>query len=379
MDDLLKRSHLPEKHLRILNDLFSNRENFLGGHELYYLLYNENINKLKNLNAYGDILNSIYARKDRQLVLSDYIEYILFGRGYYFLSSKKNYNENLKEFLQSLLYVTNILMCYEDLTTNFQLRQAFFEKLSHIISDEKESLEELQKIKGKIGIANDGNNKSIDNYFDSLLPKTAGGLWHEILTYTFLLKSNAGYIIPLLLTQRLFSFNDYIIPPDFLIISGKNIFGVEVGIKKEIQSGTFSLQTGIPTATLDTINSRNSDRCPICNEWILFCPYVINEFPENKHEIGEVTVNCLNICNIYKKEDILKGKCQYSKFSTQRNSLKIPDEYCNGYHYHYKCVLDKIKNKEEVENILKVDNHKPVIITHFPYYSGLEPLLKRSE
>ena len=379
MDDLLKRSHLPEKHLRILNDLFSNRENFLDGHELYYLLYNENINKLKNLNAYGDILNSIYARKDRQLVLSDYIEYILFGRGYYFLSSKKNYNENLKEFLQSLLYITNILMCYEDLTTNYKLRNTFFENLKKIIPEEKKGLEELQKIKGKIGIANDDNDKSIDNYFDSLLPKTAGGLWHEILTYAFLLKSNSGYIIPLLLTQRLFSFNDYIIPPDFLIVSGKNIYGVEVGIKKEIQSGTFSLQTGIPTATLDTINSRNSDRCPICNEWILFCPYVINEFPENKHKIEDVTVDCLNVCNIYEQEEILKGKCPYSKFNTQRTSLKIPNEYCNGYHYHYKCVLDKIKNKDEVENILKEDTHKPIIITHFPYYSGLEPLLKVSE
>lgn len=378
MDDLLRRTHLVEEHLSLLNGLFSKCKNFPEGHLTYYELYQNNIKKLKDLPVYNSILDSIYSKKGRQLILSDYIEYILFGRGYYFLSNQQNYENNIKEFIKSLLYITNILMCYEDLTTNCNLRNAFFDSLTTIIPEEKEDLEELKLVKGYMGIKNDKNdqkNKLIDKYFDTLLPKTAGGLWHEILTYAFLLKSNSGHIIPLLLTQRLLSFNNYIIPPDFLIISNKNIFGVEVGIKKEIQSGTFSLQTGIPTATLDTINSRNSDRCPTCNEWILLCPYVIKNFSDNSHNISDIKVDCVNQCDIYNKEQIINGECPYSKFSTTRKLPEIPQEFTNGYHYHYKCVLDKIENKNDFKSIIENDKHKPIIITHFPYYSGLEPLL----
>ena len=90
--------------------------------------------------------------------------------------------------------------------------------------------------------------------------------------YVFLIRTDIGYVIPLLLSQRLIGRKGSLIPPDFLVITyDKNLYGIEVGIKKEIQSGSFSLQSNIPTATIDTINSRSSDRCPICKRWIPFC------------------------------------------------------------------------------------------------------------
>ena len=109
------------------------------------------------------------------------------------------------------------------------------------------------------------------------------------------LRNDIGYIVPLLLNQRLLGKNDNLVPPDFLIIShDKRIYGVEVGRKKEIQSGSFSLKTAIPTASIDTENSRSSDRCPICKRWIPFCDFVINNYSNFDFKIEKIESRCLS-------------------------------------------------------------------------------------
>ena len=213
----------------------------------------------------------------------------------------------------------------------------------------------------------------LNKYFDKLLPKTAGGLWHELLVYLFLLRNNLGYIIPLLLQQKLISGSGVLTPPDFLIITpNKNIYGIEVGIKKEIQSGSFSLKTNIPTATIDTINSRCSDRCPICKKWIQFCDKVIKDYSSLDYKIDKTEIKCLKECKIYKEVDILNGKCHYTKYSRQKTT-KIKHKYTNGLHYHYKCVLENLSGTERKKLIKEKDI--TAIKTHYPHYTGLDPLL----
>jgi len=278
-----------------------------------------------------------------------------------------------------MLRVVNILMCYETITVSDKLRRKVLEELGRKIPTikDEDNCDELLKFRGDIGISGSKAETGLRRYFDKMLPKTAGGLWHELLVYIFLLRNDVGYIIPLLLTQRFIGYERNIVPPDFLILTHyKNIYGIEVGIKKEIQSGSFALQTNIPTATLDTINSRNSDRCPACSKWIQFCPHVINNYADFDKKIGNIQVKCLDECSVYSKEFILAGKCKYTKYSRKRAETKKHKhhKFANGYHYHYCCVLKRVEAQMKIKTINAED--ATAIKTHFPYYTGLEELMR---
>jgi len=214
-----------------------------------------------------------------------------------------------------------------------------------------------------------------------MLPKTAGGLWHELLVFVFLLRNDAGYIIPLLLAQRLIGLERNIIPPDFLIIThDKRLYGIEVGTKKEIQSGSFSLQTSIPTATINTINSRASDRCPICHRWLQFCDFVIDKYSDFDTEISKPEVRCLEECTLYSKQDIAEGVCPYTKYSRNlaRTRPYAQHPYVNKrktLHYHYRCVLDNVP--QNTRNVIIQANDSIALKTHYPYYPGLEELIQK--
>ena len=265
------------------------------------------------------------------------------------------------------------------MTVHSHLRRNFLEKLGEEINEigEEDKYNELKNFDGKVGLkGGESDEPKLDRYFDSLLPKTAGGLWHELLTYIFLLRNNLGYIIPLVLSQRLISLNDNLIPPDFLIITyDKRIYGVEVGTGKEKQLGLFSLKTAIPTAALDTKNSRTSDRCPICKKWILFCPYVIENYSNLNRKIDEIEVKCLNKCDKFNREEIIRGKCPYTKYKRARAKTyeHRNHQYANGKHYHYQCVLNNLPDDKKNQIIEAED--EVALITHYPYYEGLEGLI----
>jgi len=48
--------------------------------------------------------------------------------------------------------------------------------------------------------------------------------------------------------------------------------------------------------------------------------------------------------------------------------------YANNYHYHYKCVLDHL-NKHQ-KNLIIEAGDETALISHFPYYQGLDGLDK---
>lgn len=363
-------------HLEILHNIFINKDNFDITNKISFNIYMRNKELLNSTLDKLKFYDQLYNYKGRQMILADFIEYIFLGRGYY--SIKKS--EDKENFIKAILYFVNLLICYEEMTISNDLRKIFLKKLGAKNKNIKEEdhYDEMLNFSGSVGLKKGNSDATdiLDKYYDSFFPKTAGGLWHELLVYIFLLRNDVGYIIPLLLNQRLLSGKKHIIPPDFLIITyDKNLYGVEVGTKKEIQSGTFSLQTNIPTATIDTINSRASDRCPICKRWIPLCDFVINNFSNFDVRITKSEIKCLDECNIFSSEKIILGECPYTKYS--RGSAKTLEytnhKFSNNYHYHYRCVLDNVD--ESMKN--KIINAKDTIAlkTHYPYYSGIEELI----
>lgn len=378
MKDVFKGMGNTLKHLEVVNEIFGNEENFIAEEKSDYRIYKQNEEKLReDLNKLS-FDAQLYHEKGRQMILADFLEYIFLGRGYYSMKS----SEDKENFLKAILHFVNLLMCYEAMTVSNNLRKKFLEKLGEKIGEivEEEYYDELKNFSGKVGLKKEDTDAPphLDKYFDSVLPKTAGGLWHELLVYIFLLRNNFGYIIPLLLTQRLMSLNGSIVPPDFLVIThDKRIYGIEVGTKKEIQSGSFSLQTAIPTATIDTINSRTSDRCPICKRWIPFCDFVVKNYSDTNKEIKKAEIRCLEHCDLYPKEEISAGKCPYTKYSRNKaQTLEYTQhEYAGGLHFHYKCVLENVS--EDIKNKVIEANDTVALKTHYPYYSGLEELIKK--
>ena len=383
MKNVFKAMYKALKHIETLHNIFSRKSNFSTDEELDFLLYKHNSDELTKSLSELNFSSQLYAAKGRQMILSDFYEYIFLGRGYYALKTRTD----KAKFIRVILHFVNLLMSYEGLTVSDNLRRAALNKLEKQIkgNEGEELFSDLERHTGSIAIGRGKSSasKKLEKYFDSLLPKTAGGLWHELLVYIFLLRNNCGYIIPHLLTQRWISLDGHIIPPDFLILThNQRLYGIEVGTTKETQSGTFSLQTAIPTATVNTNRSRTSDRCPICNKWIQFCPYVIENYANLNHVIEQTTVYCMDKCTVYTKEDIAKGKCPHTKYSRPKaETLRFANHiYANGYHYHYKCVLDNV-SEEIRDSIIQVMNNgrdSKALKTHFPYYEGLEALIKHS-
>lgn len=99
--------------------------------------------------------------------------------------------------------------------------------------------------------------------------------------------------------------------------------------------------------------------------------------PENMYKKSGIAMNYTSQNKIYIKEQKIRVKFPYFKFNSLETVLKTSNEYCNS--CHYKCVLGKTENKDEFERILKDDNYNPVIFTHSPYFSGLEPLFQKGE
>ncbi|MGC8516105.1 MAG: hypothetical protein ACP5OC_08240 [Thermoplasmata archaeon] len=381
MDKLIENMEKAIKHLDTLQSVFAEEENYDDKKD--FPIYKRSHDALNDVLDQLNLSSTIYGKTNRQLILADLIEYFFFGRGYYSIKD----DETRGLFIKSVLYFVNVLMSFETITVSKKLRDKYLDSLKTAVAEvgEEPTFNDLRSFEKEVGLPANVTQATpeLDKYFDSLLPKTAGGLWHEMLTFIFMLRNDLGYIIPLLLSQRFLGLRDSLVPPDFLIIAkDKRIYGVEVGTKKEIQSGGFSLKTAIPTATVDTENSRTSDRCPICHKWIQFCDHVINTYSDLSNKSlpngGKSEFRCLRDgCSIYTKEQVAAGQCPYTKYSRKRkDKIKTSHhEYSDGKHYHYQCVLDKVSPEMKDDMISNPD--KIALKTHFPYYPGLEGLMKK--
>lgn len=425
MQSLFDKLSLLSKHLILLDKTFKKPNNYSD--KVDYAIYKENLQRFEELakdeklkldtlksresdkgtRVAFSFIDEIYSASDRQMKLADIIEFLFFSRGVYYLFQSDQFKkERVSKFLELNLRFVNILMIYETLTVDKKLRDAFLANLKPIIKNEA-GYSDLIKWRKSVGLSKKDKryDKDAPNlYFDRLLPKTAGGLWHEILVYCFILKYNIGYIFPLLLTQKPISLQHKLSPPDLIILHNKTYryYGIEIGNLKERQSGGFMAPSGVPVIPIDTLNARISDRCPTCSKWIGICQKVINDFskttPLDTKPVNEI--RCLTECDIYTLTEKLNGDCKYMKFRYKNRGWDFA--FADGKHHHYHCCLSKksmIKNKiraiksfadlkklnilirkedtntEEKEELIglqkKLKSKYPFIKTHSIFYSEL--------
>jgi len=401
MNIFLDKLTLSIKHLGIIDDIFSEYDHPQKD------IYNEIQKRIEEIDKKwsSDSISpseQLYVggkkanQYSRTMILSDLVEYIITGRLYYFyLPDKKDSKKNEKksDFIRIILLLLNQFFIWDSLSVNKILRNEVLKTLEKEITaeyffkneSENENHEKLLKITEDIGISNpiiedlpsikgdEKLRKVLSDYYDSLLPKTGQGLWNELITYLYMLKTNVGYILPLLLTQRIYSYDQILKPPDFIVIdydntiksihinnepqlgniSDQKLIGVEVGRGKETQSGDFSYETKQPALTVSSENV--PPRCPICGEWILFCDQVIDDFSDLNNPLTFIKdhIRCLYHCEIYKPKEIYEGKCPNIQYNvnllddTKKNKLKIKLTAKKNYHYHYKCVREVGDDKAE--------------------------------
>ena len=101
-------------------------------------LYREIKNRIRTVDKEGDFIRfseSLYVggkkgtEYGRQMILSDLIEYIFFGRGVYFVKD----TQTRKIFIEILLNTINLLLIIDSMTVNAKLRKKFLDSLPHRI------------------------------------------------------------------------------------------------------------------------------------------------------------------------------------------------------------------------------------------------------
>lgn len=381
MKTLLNKLGISVTHLKCLDEIFRKHSPLYRGIEL----------KMKKElgSALEDISRELYAGGktrgnaavplNRQMILGDVVEYIFSGRAYYYAV---NSVENYKNFSKLVLYCVNQLLLYDTITVDPRLRKEYLLKLESKIKPgdlyEKEGDYKLaNKLKkSKLVIWQDGWD-DYDTFVDSLLPKTLGAP-KELVVFTELIRLKIGLVVPLLLSQRLFGEGYAIAPPDFLILGkNKEIFGIELGYKKEMQSREFSLRTSIPTFAVDLADNMHN-RCPKCGKNILYCDVIINEYANG------TLWSKLDKNGKYSCEDCPKfnnGKCPFSNYYGRYKGRSFYGEQEKGndkkwLHYHTSCVFNKyyeyIRKRRKIRNY-----HQKDFFAQYPQIEGIEAFLKR--
>lgn len=386
MESLNNKLELLSKHLKALDKTFLTKSNYseLDDYEKYKFNHDEferlakdstikySKYKISNSSKQAKKLDlsfadEIYHQNERQMKLADIIEYFFFSRGIYYIFQSNSFRpDRISIFLKLILRYVNLLMIFENVTVDSKLRIALIDNLKNIIEKEV-GYEELRNWYDIVGLPQKHSKQkgeSPDLYFDSLLPKTAGGLWHEMLVFAFILKYDIGYIFPLLLTQKPISLEEKLSPPDLIILhkGTYRYYGIEIGNLKERQSGGFMAPSGIAVIPIDTLNARISDRCPSCDKWICICEKVIDVFSDtSQKEIEPINeIRCLVDCNKYTLEEKISGKCPSIKFKCKNISKKIGGKkfnFIDGKHHHYKCCIKRDKNIiEAIKSNTKYDD-----------------------
>ncbi|MCE5340387.1 MAG: hypothetical protein LLF92_04570 [Planctomycetaceae bacterium] len=381
---LLKKLSISIEHLKCLDEVFLK-------HNEEYKRINSILNSVEFKPIYEEISRELYAggktaaqsqiRLNRQMILGDVIEYIFSGRAYYYAAKS---DQNLKKFYKLILYSVNQMLLYDTITVNPKLRKYYIQRLERKINNkvlfEKEGDKALAKtIKdSNIKIWQKGWTTAIDDFIDSILPKTLGAP-KELIVFAEFIRLQIGIIIPLLLIQRIFGNKNPIAPPDFLILKGnKEIYGIEVGYKKELQSREFSIRTSIPTFAVDLKNNMHN-RCPKCGENILYCDIVIENFSNGT--LDNILASRNDKSRVYCNEctRFNNGKCKYSNYYgwvEGKNFNQQPLEAKAGRHYHTCCVKDDHYMYRRTPRKI-FENHLKDFFAQIPEIDGIENLKDR--
>jgi hypothetical protein len=370
---LLEKLGISVDHLKCLDKVFS--ENHAEYRRIQSILEDEEFAPI-----YKEFSRELYAggkqmqgntRLHRQMILGDLIQYIFTGRAYYLATTSE---ENLKSFIKLLFYCVNLLLIYDIITVNPEIRTQYLELLEEDIDENI-----LYEKPGDRGLAEELKDSEVviwteewdqfDLFVDSILPKTLGAP-KELVVFAELIRLRKGIIIPLLLIQRVFGEGDPIAPPDFIIAKrNKDIFGIEV----ELQSRQFSIKTSIPTFAVDLKNNMHN-RCPVCGENILYCDPVIYAYSNNI--LDEEVKRCggrftCNVCALFDN-----GNCIYSNYYGKAIGTSFtgrPLQSTEYRHYHTKCVKDLFYRYYQRQlNIF--ETHKNDFFAQIPEIEGIEGL-----
>jgi hypothetical protein len=379
---LLEKLGISVEHLKCLDDVFLEHneeykriEDILNSTEFgpVYEMFS------KELYAGGKTGRGSAIKLNRQMILGDVIEYIFSGRAYYYAAKS---DENLNNFFRLIFYSVNQILLYDIITVNPELRKLYIEKLEGTIPAnilyEKDGDEELaNELKDSdVKLWQDEWTPQIDYFIDSILPKTLGTP-KELIVFAKFIQLRIGILIPLLLIQRIFGNKNPIAPPDFLILKGnKEIYGIEVGYKKELQSREFSIRTSIPTFAVDLKNNMHN-RCPICGENILYCDVLIENFSNGT--LDQVITEREGVERLYCSDCAYfdNGNCIFSNYYGRVQDVDFngnPLEANKNRHYHTKCVRDKTYTfNRTVRNIL--NQHRNDFFAQIPEIDGIENLM----
>lgn len=383
MKSLNEKLELIVKHLKALDKTFSKKSNysnsfdhkwFKSNYDRFEYLAKDSTIKYANLKSSSSgkskkvelsFSDEIYHQDNRQMKLADIIEYLFFSRGIYYIFQSNQFKaDRVSTFLELILRYVNLLMVFENITVDSKLRKAYLINLEKIAKNDF-GYQELKKWTDPVGLPSQKTN-SPNEYFDTLLPKTAGGLWHEMLVFAFILKYDIGYIFPLLLTQKPISLKHKLSPPDLIVLHNKTFryYGIEIGNLKERQSGGFMAPSGIPIIPIDTLNARVSDRCPSCSKWIGICEKTITDFCNTEKDIIEPLneIRCLVDCTKYTLKEKIRGDCPAMKFKTESKINDVKYVFSDGKHHHYKCciekdnrIIDSIKSHKKYDDLEKLN------------------------
>jgi len=427
MDILLKALEQSIQHLKTIDDVFTNSD---YSDKRLYMMFKQNIADLNNKFA-QKFTDELYvggkkgvgeSGYGRQMILSDVFEYIVNGRGYYYAEWSL---EKKQVFIQIILNLINQLIIWDSLTVEAELRKDVMTELQAKMGanffkeqEMKNRHAALLAYSGDIGfdtfddalppevhklVDPSGEEKvttvrgRIDNYFDSLLPKTAGGLWGELIVYLYLLRRNLGYVLPLLLNQRLLhgGSTKSLKPPDYLLIrKDGTLTGIEVGGSKETQSSHFSSTLrGCQMVTVQ--NPRVPPRCPICGKKTLFCPKVIKDFSDiDTNPLLSISedIFCAHNCSFYVYDQVIAGECPYILYfgkTSPKTVFRQKRKFDTEYHFHYSCILkqkddvalslirsraDRFEAKMKETSRREAEESCPVRVLkmNYPYVEGLE-------
>ncbi len=371
---LIEKLEISAAHLKCLDEVFyENNDEY------------QRIENILNSSEFGpiykEIAREIYAggkksqgklKLARQMILGDVIEYIFTGRAYYFAAKSK---ENFRNFLRLILYCVNQILLFDTITVNPEIRKAYIEKLEqnidHNVLYEKDGDYEIARNlkESDVIIWTDNWTKDVDQFIDSILPKTLG-CPKELVIYAELTRLKKGIVIPLLLIQRVFGDKDPIAPPDFLLIkSNKEIYGIEVGYAKEGQSREFSIRTSIPTFAVD-LNYNMHNRCPKCGENILYCDPVIEAYSNGILDEKLDSTSKRFLCNGCPNYN--NGNCRFSNYygkwkGTEFNGKESEQK---DRHYHSSCVKDDCYDYRNSER--QIINKENEFFAQIPKIQGLE-------
>jgi len=204
------------------------------------------------------------------------------------------------------------------------------------------------------------------------------GLAEELYVFSALCKEDMGYVIPLLLHQRLFTrikdalmnknvkfIDKYIcFPTDFLLLKHGRTIAVELGRGKPDLISTFAAVSGLPTVYINTVMKNTNFKierdfgykCNLCMLSYIICDKFIEIFSKGKEivEMKPQDLTCIKLCGQTKAKI-----CEDSVIRT-----KIQNK---NYEVHYQCFLEHYPDKAKH---IEIKNLFPL----FPEVKGLKEI-----